>query len=229
MTWRDENGLTLADFPRPSLAVDVALLTLHVDEERDRSLCVVLHRREGSFAEGAWALPGSFVHEGERLAKAVRRAVRGKTGLDVRSPRQLAVFDDPRRDDRGHVVSVAHADLLPERDLAASERWALGVVDGSRVRAPGGQRRLPFDHDAIVAHAVSWARERYGRRPDPARLLDKEEFSLRELRLVHEAVLGRTLLKDAFRRKMEHQLEPTGGLSSGVRGPRAALFRLPPA
>ena len=228
MTWRDSSGRALADYARPSLAVDVALLTVRSDEEGDRQLCVLLHRRAGGPSDGDWALPGSFVREGERLVQAVERTVADKLGLRTRAPRQLAVFDDPGRDDRGHVVSVAHVDLLPDTALTPEDpaRWALAPVDGTRVRLPDRQRSLPFDHGHIVRAAVEWARGRYARRPDPSRLL-REPFTLRELRLLHEAVLGEKLFKDTFRRRMEPQLVLTDEKSTGVRGPRASMYRRP--
>ena len=228
MVWRDESGRTLAEYARPSLAVDVALLTVRSDEEGDRQLCVLVHRRGEGFADGDWALPGTFVREGERLVDAVRRAVSDKLGLRTRAPRQLAVFDAPNRDTRGHVVTVAHVDLLAESTLppTADDRWALAPVVGTRLRLPDRQRKLPFDHDEIVRSAVAWARSRYERRPDPSRLLP-EPFTLRELRLLHEAVLGEPLFKDTFRRRMEPQLVLTDEKSTGVRGPRAAMYRRP--
>lgn len=226
MTWTDASGRSLADYARPSLAVDVALLTVRTDDEGDRQLCVLLHRRGEGYADGDWALPGTFVREGERLAHAVRRCVADKVGLRTRAPRQLAVLDDPRRDTRGHVITVAHVDLLPETELTpvAEQLWALAPVFGARLRLPDRQRRLPFDHDDIVRSALAWARSRYERRPDPSRLLP-EPFTLRELRLLHEAVLGEPLFKDTFRRRMEPQLQLTDEKSSGVRGPRAAMYR----
>ena len=66
--YRDSSGRTLADYPRPSVAVDTALLTV----VPDTGLSVLLVRRmEGKRA--LWALPGTFLHEGERLTDAVTR------------------------------------------------------------------------------------------------------------------------------------------------------------
>ena len=66
-------------------------------------------------------------------------------------------------------------------------------------------------------------RDRYAAAPDPYRLLS-HTFTLRELRLVHEAVAGHQLQRDTFRRAMAEGLEPTGRLSSGPRGRAAELF-----
>ncbi|MGH3968994.1 MAG: NrtR DNA-binding winged helix domain-containing protein, partial [Mycobacterium sp.] len=89
------------------------------------------------------------------------------------------------------------------------------------VRSPG---RLPYDHARIIAQAVEHIRSRYIRSPDPDGLL-RDEFTLRELRLAHEAVAGRALQRDWFRRTMEPQLVATGTTTLGTRGRPAQLFR----
>ena len=60
-----------------------------------------------------WALPGTFLHAGETLADAVNRSLREKANVRGLHPRQLHVFDDPERDDRGWVLSVAHVAVVP--------------------------------------------------------------------------------------------------------------------
>ena len=148
--YRDAAGKTLTDYPRPSVAVDTAVLT--VPDGAD-TVHVLLVRRAGSHEKGAWALPGTFLHDGETLADAVLRSLRDKAGVQGLAPRQLHVFDDPHRDDRGWVLSVAHLDVVPWPRIApaatAREDVHLVAVD----EAIG----LPFDHDAIVTRAVSRA------------------------------------------------------------------------
>jgi len=77
---------------------------------------VILVRRHDE--PDSWALPGTFLHPGERLAEAVLRSLDQKVGLRGTSPRQLHVFDDPKRDDRGWVLSVAHVVVLPWQAVA---------------------------------------------------------------------------------------------------------------
>lgn len=218
MTRKDSSGRALADYPRPSLAVDVALLTVS-----DNRLCVVLHRPSEGFASGQWSLPGTFVRLDERLSEAALRALRDKAAVTGRAPRQLHAFDALDRDERGRVVSVAHVDLVPATSLSAT---ALAPLNGERVMIPGRQRRLPFDHDEIVAEAARWARLAYRQRPDPEHLLGPS-FTLFELRKLHAAVLGDrdTPAKDTFRRHMQGYLEDTGVMSSGHVGKPARLFR----
>jgi hypothetical protein len=88
-------------------------------------------------------------------------------------------------------------------------------------RAPG---RLTFDHPDIIKFAVEDLRSRYRTQPDPDGLLGPE-FTLRQLRLAHEAVAGEELHRDAFRRAMEPHLVPTGKTVIVARGRPAELFR----
>ena len=89
--FRDSTGRSLADYPRPSVAVDTALLTL----DPELGLVVLQVRRND---KAGWALPGTFLWEGERLADAVKRSLRDKAGVRGVHPRQLHVFDklEPR-------------------------------------------------------------------------------------------------------------------------------------
>ena len=214
--YRDATGKTLADYPRPSVAVDTAVLT--VPEGAD-TVHVLLVRRAGSHKKGAWALPGTFLHAGETLADAVLRSLRDKAGVQGLAPRPLHVFDDPNRDDRGWVLSVAHLDVVAwPRIAAVTTREDVHLVPTRQAIG------LPFDHDAILTLALAALRDRYRDHPDPDRLLPSP-FTLHELRLLHEAVLGHPLLKDTFRRHMQPQLVATDSYREGVVGKPAALFR----
>lgn len=208
---RDTSGRTLGDYPRPSVAVDAAVLT--VDPEMGLSVLQV--RRT---AGRGWALPGTFLHAGETLADAVNRALMNKANVTGLYPRQLHVFDDPNRDDRGWVLSVAHVAVVPPDRLTTRFSATTRLVP---VQVPG---RLIYDHADIIALAVEDVRARYEATPDPDHLLD-DEFTLRDLRLVHEGVVGSALQRDTFRRAMESQLIATGATTAGGRGRPAELFR----
>lgn len=138
--------------------------------------------------------------------------------MDGLQPRQLYVFDDPDRDDRGWVLSVAHIDVIRVDRLASRH------VDSTRLAPVGSPGQLPYDHRKIIELAVDHLRSRYDESPDPDRLLD-DEFTMLELRLAHEAIAGRPIQRDWFRRTMEPQLVPTGEMAAGTRGRPAELFR----
>ena len=219
--FRDDDGRALADYPRPSVAVDTALMTvIPAGEGSSAHLGILLVRRppQSVGALAGWALPGTFLQEGETLAEAVRRSLEVKAGVTGREPQQLRVFDDPARDDRGWVLSVAHLDVLAFDDL---ER--LRESPNTRIAALPSRLRLPYDHLAIIDLATERLRLEYRTHPDPRGLLH-ESFTISDLRAVHEAVAGRELQKDTFRRLMIDELESLPAAAEGRRGRPAQLF-----
>lgn len=199
--------MDLTQYPRPSLAVDTALLTV-----RDGALAVLIIEEQG-----IPRLPGAFVRERELLADAVTRSLIEKAGVTGVAPRQLHVFDAPDRDDRGWVVSVAHLEIADANRLDGCLGMLIPVDDLPPLR---------WDHADVIAHAVRVLREDYSERPDPGRLL-REPFTLRTLQELHEAVAGDPLPRDAFRRRMEPLLEDTGEQQRGTVGKPARLFTRP--
>jgi 8-oxo-dGTP diphosphatase len=216
--YRDSAGKTLAGYPRPSVAVDAALLTVMPGE--DWLSVLQVQRTEGAIGVPAagWGLPGTFLHEGELLLDAVQRSLREKAGVEGTRPRQLHVFDKPDRDDRGWVLSVAHMDVV------RPERLDGRIAHKTRIVAADDLGVLPYDHTEIITQAVATVRASYELGPDPERLLT-EPFTILQLRLAHEAVVGRKFQRDTFRRLMEPQLAGTGKTTAGARGRPAELFR----
>ncbi|EHI41117.1 hydrolase [Rhodococcus opacus PD630] len=174
--WTDSDGRSLLDYPRPSVAVDVAVLTVEGTELK----VLAVPRRSGSLA-----LPGTFLHEGERLQDAAERCLRIEAALTGTEFHQLAMLDDPGRDDRGWVLSMTHGAALPRTALPRDTM--LITVDDDRVT-----QDLAFDHADVVALAVADLRERYARAVDPSGLAG-DTFTVLELRRVYEVVFGRSL------------------------------------
>ena len=217
----------LAKYPRPSVAVDVALLTV-VEGARSDQLHVLVHRRGEGAGEGQWALPGRFLRpEDENLEQTARVALREKVGVEGRRPRQLRVFDKPGRDDRGWVLSVAHVDLALSKQLPArlESGCLLAPLLGEPVLAQlAGNERLFLDHDEIVRAAVEKVRRDYELMPDPYRLLGGE-FTLYQLHRLHQAVLGpHAPKKDAFRRQMKRHVAPSEKPAPRAVGKPAQLY-----
>jgi 8-oxo-dGTP diphosphatase len=223
-----------SEFERPSLAVDVVLLSVF-----EGALYTLVVRREEHPHKGRWALPGGFVRMTESLDAAAERVLATKTGLGRVFLEQLYTFGEPKRDPRTRVVTVAYYALVDRRRFdSANARGELGVA---RVAVPwagetGGAielrdttatRLVPaFDHDAIIGTAVKRIRGKLGYTPIGFQLLPGE-FTLFELQRVHETVLGRPLNKDSFRRKMlaSGDLQPTGEAQKEVDHRPAELYR----
>lgn len=201
-------------FPRPTLAVDTALLT--VDLDRRQLLVVELEREE----LGKWALPGAFVRERETLAEAVARCLRDKLGVAGVRPRQLHVFDDPDRDHRDWVISVAHVAVVRPEQI---ESLGTGRASSTRLAPVDRPGELAWDHPQIVKLAKEYVRSRYQAEADPERLLGPR-FTLSELKGVHEAVLGEEIDRFAFRRAMKDLVVGTNVMRD-TGGRPAELFR----
>jgi 8-oxo-dGTP diphosphatase len=200
---RDEIGKSISDYVHPSVTVDTAVLTV----DHGQLLVALVHNDDSGLR-----LPGTFLREGETLADAVRRSLLEKLQITGLSPKQLHVFDTLGRDPRGWVLSVAHITVVP--------REKLGDVYLTPVEAA---RDLAFDHDTMLALAITELRAEYAEHPDPWHLL--ERFTLRELRMLHDAIDPDTLMRDSFRRLMEPQLIDTGVMTSGSVGKPSRVFR----
>jgi 8-oxo-dGTP diphosphatase len=125
----------------PLLATDCVI--------RDGDGRIVLIRRQNVPFKGGYALPGGFVDIGETVEAACRREVLEETGLSVGTLALVGVYSDPRRDPRGHSVSVAFTTFMPGTacPLAGSDASAaMWVADWRSVD-------LAFDHAEIVADA----------------------------------------------------------------------------
>ncbi|MEU5843081.1 NUDIX domain-containing protein [Rhodococcus sp. NPDC047139] len=200
----DSTGKSLTDYPRPSVAVDVAVLTV------DEVLKVLVVERP----DGSYALPGTFLHPGERLADAAERALRDKAGLTGVDFHQLAMLDDPERDDRGWVLSMAHGAAVPVAEIPAEAHLA-PTTDTAH---------LAFDHSEIVGMAVDDLRRRCAAEVDPGNFLG-DSFTVLDLRLLYETLYARSYPKDTFRRHLLHGLEPTGELRREGTGRPAEIYR----
>jgi 8-oxo-dGTP diphosphatase len=166
------------------LTVDVVLFTI-----RERALHVLLIRRGAKPFQGRYALPGGSVREDESLDEAAVRELREETGIAEVYLEQLYTFGAPKRDPRGRVITVAYYALVPHTDAPDAGWFPVSELPP-----------LAFDHRQIVEYAHQRIRNKLDYTNVGFELLPAG-FTLTELQLVHEAILGMTLDKRNFRRK----------------------------
>jgi 8-oxo-dGTP diphosphatase len=204
--------------PHPAVTVDVILFTI-----ARRRLEVLLIRRQLPPFEGAWALPGGFVRMDESLDEAARRELSEEAGVEVRWLEQLYTFSDVQRDPARRVITVAYFALI---DAARLDPHA--GTDATQVawHPVDALPALAFDHEAIVRYAHERLRYKAEYAAVAFQLLP-EELTLSELQEVYEVILGKTLDKRNFRRKVLSLdiLEPTGQERREGPGRPAALYR----
>jgi len=206
------------EHPRPALAVDCAVFGLD-----DEALRVLLIERGVAPFKGSWALPGGFVHMDETLEQGARRELEEEAGLRDVFLEQLYTFGSVNRDPRERVVSVAYyalVNLFDHRVRAATDATSAAWFDLDDVP------ELAFDHQAILRMASTRLRGKVRYEPIGFELLPRE-FTLTQLQRMYEKILGRTLDKRNFRKKVLSTglLEETDELEKHVSHRAARLFR----
>ncbi len=160
-----------------------------------------MKERHDPFA-GNWAFPGGFVDMDEDLETAAQRELEEETGMNDLFIEQLYTFGSPNRDPRGRVISVAyyalvslahHADQIKAASDAADTKW-ISIEDLSEIE-------LAFDHQEVMKVALERLRGKVRYQPIGFELLP-EKFPLSQLQILYEHVLGTTLDKRNFRRKI---------------------------
>lgn len=187
-------------FPPVAVTVDIVLFTI-----RDDELQLVLVKRGEEPFRGAWALPGGFVRPDEDLAQAAARELAEETAIS-RHPdwlEQVRAYGGPERDPRMRVVTVAFGAICADLDLplpqgggdaAQADLFPVSDVEHGRVR-------LAFDHGRIVRDALERLRARI-ETPAVAARFCPPEFTIGQLRRVHEAVRGTKLNPGNFLRRV---------------------------
>lgn len=223
-----------SQFDRPSVTVDVTLLAVQGEQ-----LVTWLVRRKEHPYRGRWALPGGFVGIDESLDDAAARVLSAKSGVSDVYLEQLFTFGAPNRDPRMRVISVSYYALVDLQRLLARDHDRAGVCVGRlevpwegqtggavEVRREDSSLRLAFDHAAQIGMAVARVRGHLANTPIGFQLLPSR-FTIRALQDVHEAVLGHTLNKDSFRRRMlaSGELQATGEYQTDVGHRPAELYR----
>jgi 8-oxo-dGTP diphosphatase len=134
-----------------TLCADVVLFetTDHVN--------VLLIKRGWPPYEGTWALPGGHVDADETFRHAAIRELREETGVVVQALSQVGIYDDPDRDPRERVVSVAFTAVAPDgtRPTAGDDASGVEWVPVSQVIS--GEVPIAFDHHKIVCDAYLFA------------------------------------------------------------------------
>jgi 8-oxo-dGTP diphosphatase len=198
------------------VTVDIVLFTI-----RDRKLHLLLIKRLARPFENRYALPGGFVREDESLDAAAIRELREETGVGDVYLEQLYTFGDPKRDPRGRVITVAYYALVPHNQVLRAGTDASDAAWFPVTELPP----LAFDHRKIAEYAHQRIRNKLDYTNVGFELLP-ERFTLTELQLVHEAILGEALDKRNFRRKIIQKgiVKPTKEWQQTGRKP-AQLYR----
>ena len=207
----------------PLVLVDIALFSIV-----DGNLRVLLVQRAREPERSRLALPGGILKPeiDGNLESTARRVMRRKVSVEIPHFEEVQTFSGPNRDPRGWSVSVLYWALLPHDKINALIKDKVEDVDW--FNAETSEKDLAFDHGSHVSSAVRLLRNRISVSSPalPLHLLP-EKFTLTELQSTCETILGRTIDKASFRRRVrEHPdlYELKGEMQRGSHAP-AQLFK----
>ncbi len=185
-------------------------------------LQVLLQQRNFEPYKGVMSLQGGFVQENESVEDAAKRIMLERTGLNNVYMTQVGSFGRIDRDPGARVITIAYSCLVD-----------CNMCDEEKLRESNGiwvdideLPELHFDHNEIVQSAHFHLRMYVGRKPIGFYLLP-QQFTLSQLQGLHEAVLGVTLDKRNFRKRVAEMsfIEKTGLIDKVHSKRGAALYQ----
>ena len=180
-------------YPHPAVTTDCVIFGFEGSE-----LQVLLIERGIEPFKGKWAFPGGFLNMDETAGEGALRELKEETGLENAYIEQFNTYSDPGRDPRERVITIAHYALVRIQEVkggddAAKAQWF--PID----EVP----QLAFDHDKILRDAMRKLRERIHFEPIGFELLP-EKFTMRDLQILYESILGVKFDRRNFAKKMMH-------------------------
>ena len=211
-----EEKMYCYEYPHPSVTTDCVIFGFD-----GTKLSVLLIKRGVEPYEGKWAFPGGFLKMEEDAETGAKRELQEETGLEDAYMRQFHTFSAPERDPRERVITIAYYALVRMQEVkggdeAAEARWF--TLD----KVP----QLAFDHDRILRKAEQALRQQIHFEPVGFELLP-EEFTIKELQNLYEAILGVRFDRRNFYNKMKRlgMLEQLGETVNPSQKKEAFLFR----
>lgn len=180
------------DNDRFYISVDCIIFGFHKEE-----LNLLLIKRNFNPCKGNWSLVGGFLDKEESLDQTAQRVLRELTGLDNVFMEQVGSFGAIDRDPGERVVSTAYYALIniedydPELAMLHNAHW----VKLSELPP------LIFDHKQMVDKALRRLKRQVSNQSIGYNLLPKL-FTLSQFQQMYEAILGKSLDKRNFRKKV---------------------------
>ena len=182
----------------------------------------LIERKKAPFV-GSWALPGGFLIDDETVEQAALRELQEETGICDIYLEQFHVFSNPQRDPRGRVITIGFFALIASDNIEL-----IATEDAARAQWFSAYKlpKLAFDHDEIYAKALESLRVAITIKPLIFKLLPKY-FTLTMLQNVYEQIVGYSIDKRNFRKKMmqEDFIQETTKTTEGSQHRPARLYK----
>ncbi len=164
----------------------------------DTDLKVLLIKRGEEPFFGEWALPGDLVYPNEDINTAANRILFDLTGLENVYLEQVSTFGEVDRHPKGRVITIGYFSLINIEKVSPRASSFANEISWKNVR---DVKELAFDHFKIMTTCLYRLQTNLKLKPIGFELLP-ERFTLTELQLLYESVLGKQLDKRNFRKKI---------------------------
>ncbi len=117
---------------------------------------ILLVKRKFEPFKGFYAFPGGKVEENELVEKAIVREVKEETGYIIKPIEILGVYSDPKRDPRGHVITITFISKIIKGKLKNSIETEPKWFKINEVK----KMKLAFDHSKIFKDYLKWKKKK---------------------------------------------------------------------
>ena len=227
------------NYERPSVAVDAAVFGIEsVKSSNKRTLddkklkLLIVKRGEEPF-KGSYSLAGGFLRPNETVEQATRRELKEEAGIEDSRLLTLKTYSEPGRDPRGWIISCAYLSLVQTVTLATAvdsdaetAEWfdfeysvtdteetiqLTGSSDSVIIIIKDGTASsdgLAFDHAQIIYDAYMLLR-REVKDNDIIFDLLPELFTISDIQIPYETIMGKKEIPSNFRKKILRKIEET--------------------
>ena len=194
----------------PGISIDCVIITFH-----EKKIKILLNRL---LLSDTWMLPGGFLNNNECADTAASRILKERTGLEDIYLRQFFFFSDVNRSKGSEIshilekydvnaeetawlfnryVSVGYFSFVKYEDIKIVDKEEDSYCWANLDNMP----KLYADHNFITDKAIRTIRMHINHLPIGEKLLP-EKFTSAELRGIYEGILGKTLDRKNFQKKM---------------------------
>ncbi len=162
----------------------------------DKELKILLIKSDLAEFSGLYSLLGDLVRPDEDLESASYRILKERTGMDDVYLEQVGAFGSLDRHPSGRVITIAYYSLIDIR------HHKLQLSHNELNWHPVNEiKKMAFDHKLILDSCLRRLQQQVMDYPIVFNLLP-EKFSLRQLQELYESILGVTLDRRNFRKKI---------------------------
>ncbi|MCB0705557.1 MAG: NUDIX hydrolase [Saprospiraceae bacterium] len=196
----------------PGLSIDCVIFGFH-----EMELKVLLLNMKN---QEEWALPGGFIQKDQDVDIEANRILENRTGLKNIFLQQFHLFGDLTRNKAGHAKKLVETKIISDDLRPWFEQRFLSIgyyalVEYSKVQVPtpdftsdscewcslNNLPKLIMDHQQIIDRAHQVLKKELNYQPIGLNLLP-QQFTMSEIQTLYETVLGKTLDRRNFRRKI---------------------------